>query len=121
VRRVVTMRGMFEEATAFNQPLDPWDVGQVTTMENMFRAARRFNQPLSTWEVRNVTNMSRMFDGATAFQQSLDAWERKPVVARTAMATVDPPARETKESRRVRGNDMCSSLLKLQQKRQKKL
>lgn len=65
---------MFEQAKAFNQPLDTWDVSNVTNMMNMFQSAEVFNQPLNTWDVANVTNMSGMFRAAYNFNQPLDAW-----------------------------------------------
>ena len=52
---------MFSFASAFNQPLNAWDVGQVTSMDSMFYSASAFNQPLSAWDVGQVTSMSSMF------------------------------------------------------------
>jgi hypothetical protein len=63
------MEGMFERATAFNQPLT-FNTAKVTTMSWMFAAARAFNQPL-TFNTAQVTDMSFMFYGATAFNQPL--------------------------------------------------
>jgi surface protein len=36
------MYGMFRDASAFNQPLDQWNVGNVTTMEGMFFKASAY-------------------------------------------------------------------------------
>ena len=58
---VTYMRGMFSGASAFNQPLEQWNVGNVTNMQSMFRPASAFNQPLEQWNVGNVTNMREMF------------------------------------------------------------
>ena len=63
---MLEMRGMFEGAEAFNQPLEKWDVSHVTDMADMFKGASSFNQSLEKWDVLNVRNMSEMFDGAEA-------------------------------------------------------
>ena len=49
---------MFRNASAFNQPLNNWDVSNVTTMDGMFKEALEFNQPLNNWDVSNVTTMT---------------------------------------------------------------
>ncbi|WP_284352997.1 BspA family leucine-rich repeat surface protein, partial [Psychrosphaera saromensis] len=72
---VTDMGYMFYGATAFNQPLDSWDVSNVTDMENMFYGTTAFNQPLDSWDVSNVTDMRWMFEGATVFNQPLDSWD----------------------------------------------
>ena len=59
--------------TAFNQPLNKWDVSNVTKMYCMFKNATSFNQALDKWNVSNVTNMRWMFRNATSFNQPLHA------------------------------------------------
>ena len=51
---------MFENATAFNQPIGHWDVSNVTNMSVMFYGSP-FNQDISSWDVSNVTDMAGMF------------------------------------------------------------
>ena len=68
------MESMFFGASAFNQPLEQWNVGNVTTMQAMFHGAAAFNQPLEQWNVSNVTNMHCMFRGASVFNQPLEQW-----------------------------------------------
>ena len=55
---------MFWDASAFNQPLEQWNVSNVTNMEKMFYKASAFNQPLEQWNVGNVTNTGGMFYGS---------------------------------------------------------
>merc|ERR1712032_595848 len=52
------------------------DVSAVTNMRGMFNEATEFNQDLSKWDVSAVTNMHQMFYSALAFQQTLcgPAW-----------------------------------------------
>jgi surface protein len=38
------MNGMFESASAFNQPIGDWATGSVTDMSGMFESASAFNQ-----------------------------------------------------------------------------
>ena len=68
------MGHMFEGATAFNQPLDGWDVSSVTEMPGLFWNATSFNQPIGSWNISSVTNMTRMFDSAVSFDQNLGGW-----------------------------------------------
>jgi surface protein len=94
--RVTNMTSMFQNATAFNQPLS-WDTSSVTNMDSMFRLLPSFNQPLNfdtssvtsmgfmfasstlfnqplNWDVSSVTNMGDMFSSATAFNQDISNW-----------------------------------------------
>ena len=48
-----------------------WDVSNdVTDMRGMFFEASSFNQPLNDWNVSNVTSMASMFSHATSFTTS---------------------------------------------------
>jgi surface protein len=69
------MQAMFEGATAFNGPLNSWNVENVMDMESMFEDAITFNQPLQDWNIENVESMERMFYNAIAFEQPLHAWQ----------------------------------------------
>ena len=57
--RVTSMRWMFYQAAAFNQPLS-FDTSSVTYMGAMFDSASAFNQPLS-FDTSSVTGMRLMF------------------------------------------------------------
>ena len=65
---------MFSGASAFNQPLEQWNVGNVTNMRNMFARASAFNQPIGNWDVSQVTTMNGMFADASAFNQDIGQW-----------------------------------------------
>ena len=71
---VKSMRGMFKQATQFNDPIDHWDVSHVTDMSELFFYAESFNQPLDSWNVSNVENMEKMFSHATAFNAAIGKW-----------------------------------------------
>ena len=68
------MGAMFQDASAFNQPLGGWRVDKVTDMCLMFCGASAFNQTLGGWSIDNVTTMHQMFYGASAFNQPLGDW-----------------------------------------------
>lgn len=46
---------IFQDATAFNQPVGNWDVSNMTSLLNMFDGATSFNQSLANWDIRGVT------------------------------------------------------------------
>jgi hypothetical protein len=85
---VVDMRGMFYEATSFNDPIDHWDVSHVQHMGpsqlfaegyGLFQGATSFNQPLNNWDMSSVTVARAMFLGATSFNQPLNNWDMSSV------------------------------------------
>lgn len=71
---------MFKDATAFNQPLNTWDVSQVYLDPDgydfwyMFSGATSFNQPLFNWNTQSIANMNNMFENATSFNQDISTW-----------------------------------------------
>jgi len=71
---ITNIEGMFASASAFNQPLNNWNVSNVTNVGGMFYNATSFNQPLNNWDVSSVTNMSFMFYNASAFNQDISNW-----------------------------------------------
>ncbi|MEM6642513.1 MAG: LamG-like jellyroll fold domain-containing protein [Bacteroidota bacterium] len=62
------MGGMFGSAVVFNQAL-PWgsSTANVVTMNNMFNNATAFNQDVSDWDVGNVANFAGMFQVGSSF------------------------------------------------------
>ena len=79
------MRGMFSEATSFNQPLnthtvtrpdgttyEAWDTSNVRYVEELFHDTRVFNQDISNWDTSNVIDMHGMFAAAIAFNQPIN-------------------------------------------------
>ena len=61
---------MFDQARAFNQPLNNWNTSNVTNMSYMFRSAQAFNQPLNNRRINQISdeNLKDMFGDATAFK-----------------------------------------------------
>jgi len=74
VSNVTNMGYMFYAATAFNQPLNNWDTSSLDIAYNMFQQASGFNQPLNNWDLSAATNLEYMFADATAFNQNLISW-----------------------------------------------
>lgn len=67
--------GMFQLASAFNQPLNKWNVSNARSINAMFQYALAFNQPLNEWDVSsNDGNMVSAFEGAESFDQDLSGW-----------------------------------------------
>jgi surface protein len=70
---------MFRGTSAFNQPLNNWNVSNVTVMNQMFSDASAFNQDLSMWCVSNIPNMSSEFDlNATNWTLPKPVWGTCP-------------------------------------------
>ena len=76
-----TMISMFWNATAFNQPLNDWDISKVTTMASMFKNATSFNQDISGWDISNVIDISSIFFGASSFNQDISSWDTSNVTS----------------------------------------
>ena len=72
---VTSLRGTFQEATAFNGDISNWDVSQVSDMENLFNSASAFKGDLSSWDVSSVTNMRAMFVSAYVFNSDISSWD----------------------------------------------
>ncbi len=67
---------LFNNAAAFNQPLNNWNVSNVSSMCFMFNSAKSFNQPLDNWDVSKVVDMTCMFCDAAAFNQPIfEVWK----------------------------------------------
>jgi len=73
------MRGMFENASSFNQDIGNWDVSNGNFMRFMFAGAGVFNQDIGDWDVSNVTDMYGMFINATSFNQDISSWDTSSV------------------------------------------
>ena len=80
VSHITNMRGMFWEATTFNQDIGNWDVSNVTNMDFMFLGSTTFNQDIGNWDVSNVTKMEAMFLETTTFNQDIGNWDVSNVI-----------------------------------------
>ncbi len=85
VSQATDMSGMFRGCSAFNQPLNDWNVSKVTDMYKMFEYCKVFNQPLEKWNVGKVTSMYEMFYGCSAFNQPLEMWNVSQVTSMNGM------------------------------------
>ena len=72
--KVTDASQMFEDAHAFDQPLNHWDVAHIEDMSAMFKNAFNFNQPLDNWNVSSVQNMNMMFMHASSFSYYPENW-----------------------------------------------
>lgn len=68
---------MFWNAISFNQDISNWNTSEVTNMNNTFNGASKFNQNIGDWNVNKVNNMEQMFMNASKFNQNLHNWTPK--------------------------------------------
>ena len=66
------MTYVFLNATSFNQPVFTIPEKNLKIM-GMFQRASAFNQPI-TWRANKITNMEYLFDGAASFDQDISSW-----------------------------------------------
>jgi len=76
----ISMRAMFQNCDAFNQPLNNWNVSNITNFSSMFRLCDIFNQPLDTWDVSDATDVAFMFQDADSYTQDLSSWNLDSIV-----------------------------------------
>jgi len=74
---------MFMGATAFNQDVSNWNMGELYDMVDMFRSATAFNtrdprttgaKPLNWATTVKLKKTQNMFNGASAFNQDVSGW-----------------------------------------------
>jgi surface protein len=82
---VRNMSVMFQDASLFNQPIGNWNTSAVTDMDSIFASARAFNQPIGNWNTSQVTRMFGMFTRSTLFNQNIDAWDTGKVTTMRGM------------------------------------
>ena len=70
---VTSTRGMFRDASKFNQGIGDWDMSTITDMTLMFSGATSFNQNIGNWNVSNVNNMTGMFNSVTLSTMNYDS------------------------------------------------
>jgi surface protein len=76
---ITNMDTMFAYISAFNQPLNNWNVSNVTSIQGMFYNATSFNQDLSKWCVSNHQTTPYNFDtGATNWTLPRPVWGTCP-------------------------------------------
>jgi len=88
----ISMYGMFQSATIFNQNIGSWNTIAVTNMGYMFFSATAFNQNIGSWNTTNVTDMNTMFRNATAFDQNIGSWNVSKVTNFTNFMLGKTPA-----------------------------
>ena len=84
---VTLMNGMFNGATSFNNEgmstIDSWVFPAVTDISYLFYGASAFNQPIGPWNTQAIVNMVSTFENATSFNQNLSTWDFRNVIDMT--------------------------------------
>ncbi len=74
------MVNLFNGCSAFDKPLNGWDVSRVVNIGGMFQSCGAFDQPLDQWNVAGVSNMDLTFSHAYIFNQVRTARVQRCVV-----------------------------------------
>lgn len=77
--KVTSLEGLFEY-TAFNNPIDHWNVSTITNMSYMFSNTTAFDQDLNSWDTSKVTTMSNMFYWNQVFNGNITSWNTSNVI-----------------------------------------
>ena len=72
---VTSMYSMFHSATAFDDPINHWNVSSIENLRTTFASASSFNQPLDDWNVSSVNTLRGTFYGASSFNQNINSWD----------------------------------------------
>lgn len=75
VSNVTLFTKMFNQARAFNQPLNDWNMSKATNIVSMLAFTYAFDQPLNKWDTSNVTDMAGVFTYAKVFNQNINSWD----------------------------------------------
>lgn len=72
---ITSLRACFLGCERFNGTgCDTWDVSRVSTFLQMFDNAVAYNQPLNNWNTTSGQNFERMFEDALAWDQDVSLW-----------------------------------------------
>lgn len=82
---VTVMRGLFRNATNFNDDIGRWDTSKVTDMSFLFCGASSFDQYIGDWKVGNVRFMQYMFAHAISFNQDIGDWDVSSAIDMSGM------------------------------------
>ncbi len=85
LNNVISLQGMFQDATSITGGLSNWDTSNIINMAYMFLGATGYNEDISGWDVSNVIYMNYMFSDATNFDQNLGNWDISSVVGMNNM------------------------------------
>lgn len=78
VDAVTSMSWMFAGADSFRGTgLQRWNLSSVMCMRGMFQDARYFNEPIGNWKLHPMVSLNNIFDGADSFFQDLTGWARR--------------------------------------------
>ena len=83
---VSSLRNTFH-TSVFNQDISMWDVSGVDNLQATFRNNTVFNQDISGWNTSNVGNFNYTFDGATWFDQDISGWSTASFTTNTNFDT----------------------------------
>lgn len=86
---LLSMFGVFFDATSFNQPIGNWNVSKVSNLQSTFNGASAFNQDIGAWNTAAANSMNSMFYGATAFNNggsaAIGTWNVEAVTNMNAL------------------------------------
>lgn len=83
---VTGIRELFRSSLSYNGPeVTGWNISGLSSLRGMFNNATGFNQNIGSWNTTNIVDMSGTFNNATSFNQNISSWSLSGLNSSTSL------------------------------------